>query len=387
MRLEVTQASGLSQISPEQFPESDATRAALRMTGNQKFAYRFSGADFALRIQADQVLPELSVSQVLAYRLSENEQTIDAEIELEIREAPLRELLLHVPKGYAIARLSASGLSDYFLREPEEQPDAELRLVYGQPETGRQVIQLRLEKNLALPGTSWSLPRMEVPKAKSVRGHIGVSADTGFRLTPERTQGLTEIATAFFPRKVSGIQSAFRLSDPAWQAAMRVERLPQTVQADAFHLFSIGEGIAYGSSVMNYVVSGAPVSTFKIELSDEYFNVEFTGQRYSQLAKDDGGYIVQLHTPVSGTYTLLATYERPFKAQGETLAFTGARPLDAQSEQGHTIIISAYQFQVKPVDISAGLLPLEPAKCRRSIGCSSTRRFWRHIATRRGHSI
>src|SRR6185312_2159704 len=40
----------------------------------------------------------------------------------------------------------------------------------------------------------------------------------------------------------------------------------------------------------------------------------------------------------------------------------GARPLDAQSEQGHTLIVSAYQFQVKPVDVSAGLLPLEPGE-------------------------
>ena len=362
VRLEVTQASGLSQISPEQFPESDTTRAALKITGNQRFAYRFSGADFALRIQADQVLPELSVSQVLAYRLGENEQTIDSEIELEIREAPLRELLLHVPKGYAIARLNAPGLSDYFLREPEEQPDAELRLVYGQPQMGRQVIQLRLEKNLALAGPSWTLPRLDIPKAKSVRGHIGILADPGFRLTPERTQGLTEIATAFFPRKVTGIQSAFRLSDSAWQAAMRVERLPQTVQADAFHLFSIGEGIAYGSSVMNYVVSGAPVSSFKVELSDEYFNVEFTGKDIRGWNKTTNGYIVQLHTPVSGSYTLLATYERPFKAQGDTLGFTGARPLDAQSEQGHTLIISAYQFHTEPVEVSSGLLSLEPAE-------------------------
>ena len=70
VRLEVAQATGLSQISPDQFPESDATRAALRVTGSQRFAYRFSGADFALRIQADQILPELSVSQVAAYHLA-----------------------------------------------------------------------------------------------------------------------------------------------------------------------------------------------------------------------------------------------------------------------------------------------------------------------------
>src|SRR5207249_10092199 len=62
VRLEVTKSSGLSQISPEQFPETDATRAALRPAGNQKFVYRLSGTELALRVQADQVLPELSAS-------------------------------------------------------------------------------------------------------------------------------------------------------------------------------------------------------------------------------------------------------------------------------------------------------------------------------------
>lgn len=362
VRLEVAQASGLSQISPDQFPESDLTRAFFRTPGNQRFAFRFSGADFGLRIQADQILPELTASQVLAYHLGENELAIDVELELDVREAPLRELLVRLPKGYAPARLTVAGLSDYFLREPADQPDAELRLVFTQPVSGRQVVQARFERNQALSATNWVLPRVEVVRAKSTRGHIGISADAGFRLTPEQSSGLTEIATAFFPRKVAGLQAAFRLSDANWQAAVRVERLPQTVQADAFHLFSIAEGIAYGSSLINYVVSGAPVAVFRLELSTEYFNVEFTGKDIRNWQKSTNGYIVQLHTPVSGAYTLLATYERPFRAQGETLAFTGARPLDAQPEQGHTLVISAYQFQVQPVEVSAGLLPLEAAE-------------------------
>ncbi len=362
VRLEVAQAQGLSQISPEQFPETDSTRANLRVNGSQKFAYRFSGADFALRIQADQIFPELSVSEVLAYHLGENELAIEGEIELDIREAPLRELLLRVPRGYAIARLTASGLTDYFVRDPENEAESELRLVYGQPLNGRQLVQFRLERNKPLHETNWPLPRVDVVKAKSVRGNIAVAADAGFRVTAERTQGLTEIATAFFPRKIAGIQSAFRLSEPGWSAVMRVERLPQTVQASGLHLFSIGEGIAYGSSVLNYIVSGAPVAVFKVELSDEYFNVEFTGKDIRNWQKVAGGYAVQLHTPVSGAYTLLATYERPFKSQGETLTFAGARPLDAQSEQGDTLIISAYQFKVNPIDVSASLMPLEPAE-------------------------
>lgn len=357
VRLEVVQARGLSQVSPEQFPETEETKAVFRAGGGQRFAYRFSGGDFALRVQADQILPEVAVSELLAYHLGENEQSIDAEIELDVREAPLRELLLRVPKGYAVAKLTVAGMSDYFLRDLDDA--AELRVVYAQPVSGRQVVQLRLERNQALGAANWELPRIEVQKAKSVRGNVAVSADAGFRLTAERTQSLTEMATALFPRKVAGIQAAFRLSDPAWQGAMRIERLPQSIQVDALHLFSVGEGVAYGSSVLNYAISGAPVSALRVELSDEYFNVEFTGKDIRNWEKTDGGYVVQLHTPIAGAYTLLATYERPFKAQGETLGFTGARPLDAQSEQGHTLVISTYQFQVKPVDVSASLLPLE----------------------------
>jgi hypothetical protein len=185
-----------------------------------------------------------------------------------------------------------------------------------------------------------------------------VAADAGFRLTAERTQGLTEIATAFFPRKVPGIQAAFRLSDPAWQATMRVERLPQTVQADAFHLVlhRRRHRLRQQRDELRRPARRCRPSSRAV---GRIFQRRVHRQGHPQLAEDDGGYVVQLHTPVSGAYTLLATYERPFKPQGETLAFTGARPLDAQSEQGYTIIISAYQFQVKPEWMSPGLLPLE----------------------------
>jgi hypothetical protein len=167
------------------------------------------------------------------------------------------------------------------------------------------VVQLRLERNQALGDTNWILPRIEVVAAKSVRGNVAVSADAGFRLSPARTQALTEMATAFFPRKLANIQSAFRLTDAAWEATLRVERLPQTVLADVFHLFSVAEGVAYGSSLMNYVISGAPVSSFRVELSGEYAtSVHRQDVRNWQRALT---YLVQLHAPVAAPFALLAT--------------------------------------------------------------------------------
>ncbi len=158
------------------------------------------------RIQADQILPEISASEILSYHSGENELSIDAEIELDIREAPLRELSLRVPKEYAVARLNVPFLSDYFLTQSVGESLPELRLVFAQPVSGRQVMQFRLERNQGLSGTNWTIPRIDIAKAKSVRGFIGISADAGLRLTTQRTQELTEIAPAVYPGKVPGIQ-------------------------------------------------------------------------------------------------------------------------------------------------------------------------------------
>ncbi|MCP5519678.1 MAG: hypothetical protein H7A45_20765 [Verrucomicrobiales bacterium] len=363
VRLEVVQSRGLSQISPEQLPQTPVTQSLLPAGAGQAFAFRFSGADFDLEVQADNILPELSVSEVLAYHLGETELSIDGELELDIREAPIRELSIRVPNGFAVAGLNVANLADYTVNpEPGSTNTALLRLTFGGPVAGRQMFQFRLERNVSWDQPDWDLPVVEVLKTKSTRGHVGISADAGFRLTPASTRNLTELATAFFPKKVTNLQAAFRLSEPAWQAAVRIDRLPQSIQADVFHLFSVGEAVAYGSSVMNFVISGAPVSTFRVDLSAEYFNVEFTGKDIRNWQKVNGGFEIHLHTPVAGDYTLLATYERPFKPQGETLTFTGARPLDAQTEQGYAIVISTFQFQVEPANVSSGLLAVEPAE-------------------------
>ena len=362
VRLEVGDTRGLSQISREQFPQIKDLANLLPGQRTQGFAYRFSGADFALSIQADHIQPELSISEILLYQLSEADTRIDAELELEIREAPLREFVVLVPSDFAVAQLTAAQLSDYFLTPSTNAGLSNLRLVFGQPISGRQVVQLRLEKNQTFTGTNWTLPAIRPQQAKTVRGYVATTADTGLRLLAGRTEGLTEIAGAFFPRKIQGIQFAYRLRDNTWQATLGVERLARAVQVDAFHLFSISEGVAYGSSVFNYLVSGTPVASLVLDVPTEYSNIEFIGRDVRNWRKTDRGYEVFLHTPVFGAYTLLATFDRKFNPAGDTLSFVGPRPLDVQSEQGIAAVVSEYQFQIRSVNTSTNTTALEAAE-------------------------
>ena len=360
VRLEVIRAQGLSQISPEHFPQTKTTGDILSVPDNAVFAFRFSDATFSMAIQADNIAPEVSVSELLIYHLGENDASIDAEFELEIREASLREFSIRIPSDYSISQLNAPFLSDYFVSNGADPSEANLRLVFSQPLSDRQIVQLRLEKNNVEFSDSWSLSRIEPGKAKSLRGHIAVLADPGLRLNPTLTRGVTEIAAAFFPKRIASIQSAYRIQENAWQVNVNVERVALAIQVDSFHLFSVGEGINYGSSILNYAIAGAPVSVLKFEVSSEFSNAEFIGKDIRNWKKTEEGYEVDLQTPVSGAYTLLVNFEQPFSGKGGTLSFDGVRPLDVQSERGYSTLISTYQFRVSPVAVSPELIQLEP---------------------------
>lgn len=352
VRLEATTSTGLAQISLDRLPKELFAAVATKI---QAFAFRSSGPVFDLELQADNILPELTVSQVLQYHLGETERRISAELELDIREAPLREFTINVPTGYELLELSANSLADRTLE------NGELTLQFSQPLSGRQLINFQLSQNHDSPPASWTLPAVQPQKVKSLRGFLGVSADAGLRVAEASANDITEIATAFFPKQIKELQLAYRLREEAWQVAVTSERLALAIQADTLHLFNLAEGIAYGSSLMNYVISGAPVSVLKVEVPTNYTNVEFVGQEIRNWNQIAGGYEVHLHTPISGPYSLVASYDAQFRS-GDQLSFTGLRPLEVQSEQGHVILVSDYQFTTEAVNVSEGLISLEPGE-------------------------
>lgn len=368
VRLEVLSAIGLSQLSPDLFPVdqrilANRKRGAAPTQGSQSFAYRFSGGEYTLKLQADNILPEITLSEILSVHIGDNDTVLSSELELDIREAPLREFNILIPTDYSVSKLEAESLSDYFVTpDPLHPGKSKLRLVFSSPLSGRQLLGLKLEKNLSLKDQDWTVPRIEPLEVKSVRGYVGITATEGLRLSSTQTQSLTEVATAFFPKKLSGLQLAYRIKDENWELTLNAERLDLTIQADSLHLFSIGEGIAYGSTIMNFFIVGAPVSEFSFSAPESYGNVEFIGQEVRNWKREGNTYKVLLHTSQSGAYTLLATYDSRFNPHGETLDFTGLAPLGTQSEQGTLIITSEHYYRQPAPDLeklSPSLIELE----------------------------
>jgi LysM repeat protein len=375
VRLEVANTTGLSQIAPEQF---QIARPANTPPPTQAFAYRFADSGYAYAVNADNVLPEYTVDSIIAYHLGDADTYLEAELNLDIREAPLRELNLLVPADWAISVLQAPNLADHFLT-PADNGRARLRLLFAQPISGRQVVRLKLERNATpavavtaaaaaatAPTTDWVVPPLTIdvknePGFKSARGFVGIASDLSLRLTAVTMENL-EDATAAFPIKLDNLQTAWRFREEPWSATVRVEHLASSVQADTLHIFSIGQEIMLGSTVLNYNIAGAPVDVLRLQNTGGYRNIAFTGLNKPNAKLVGDVYEVHLDHAVSGPYSLLATYELPFKATGDTLPFTGLRPLDVQSEQGHILLASSFPFTISPAKISSGLTLLESAE-------------------------
>jgi hypothetical protein len=138
--VEPTALRGLTQLAPEQFP-GEAIQA------RQLFVYRFPSADYAFTIAADRVQPEVSISHMVLYQLSESDRVIVADIELDIREAAIREWKVSLPADYSIVSVTGASVADYMANSDPIEGQRNLKIIFGQDVQGRQLVGLRLEKN------------------------------------------------------------------------------------------------------------------------------------------------------------------------------------------------------------------------------------------------
>ena len=355
VRLEVADTTGMMQLAPAQFPGSAAEQGV-----RQVFVYRFPSANYDYRLLASQIQPEVGVSAITTYDLAETDRAINANIELDVREAALRDWSLQIPADYTVAAVTGGDVSDYVTESETAGGYRALKVLFSRAIEGRQLLQLRLEKNQAAAAGDWTLPALRYPGAKTVRGHIGVVATPGYRVTPTKTDQLVEVPLSYFPRQTPGLQQAWRLRDADWTAVLRIEALGQSIQADAFHLYSVKQGVVYGSVLLNYFVVGAPANEWRIEVPAAVGNIDVVGQNVRRDWRREGNQvIVSLHQPVLGPATLLVTFEQPMSARGGTITPGEVRPLGVQSERGYIEVVSPLQVKHAIKNAEGGLLRLE----------------------------
>lgn len=350
VRFDVAKSDGLVQVAAKLWGEkadADAGRV-----------YQFFSGDFSLGLVASQVFPEVAVNQVTLYEITPSDRVIQARIELDIREAPLRDLEIRIPSGYAVASLYGTEVSDYQAGS-ESDGTRSVRVLFGNPVQGRATLDLRLETNTRAAAGQWKLPSLAFPSAKSTRGFVGVATAPGFRLATESIKGLAETPTGFFPGTPRGLQLAFRQREPDWSATVGIEALGQSIASDLFHLYSLRENSVSGSVILNFFVVGSPVNEWRLRVPKDAENLAIDGQDVRSWRREGDEIIVSLERPALGAATLLATFEHPLA--GSPLGLGRIEPVGVSSERGFIQIVSPLQVK-SAFEASDALLTIEPSE-------------------------
>lgn len=353
VRLEPTALMGLTQLAPEQFP-GDAVEA------RQVFVYRFPAADHAFTVAADRIEPEVNISQLVLYQLAETDRVIKADIELDVREAPIREWDFGIPADYSVVSVTGASVTDYIAASTAADGRRNLKVMFGEDVAGRQLVTLHLEKSEVAAAGNWVLQRIEYPGAKTVRGAIGIVGAPGFRVVVGQTDLLVEKPLSYFPKQSGQLQQAFRIREPGWSATMQIESLDRSVQSDVFHLYSLSQETVYGSALINYFVTGAPIGEWKIAVPETMGNVMVDGQDVRTWRREADTLIVSLHQPVMGAYTLLVTFEEKPDKDKSTFQAGQVSPTGVQGERGYIQVVSPMQVEIETEAISNDMLKLDP---------------------------
>ncbi|MCK5801301.1 MAG: hypothetical protein KAI66_00645, partial [Lentisphaeria bacterium] len=353
IKLLVEEQGGLIQVEP------DAVEwGGLAQPKRGTYAYMFANMPFAMKLSADNIVTALHAQDQLVLALSEDDVSLEAKLDLEVRDAPATEVELEVSKDWTVASVGGQNVADYDVRDRDGA--RWITIYFKKAAETRALVQVRLEKTLPKNAAGFEMPMFRVPDARSERGFMVLRGEVGTRLEGVGLKGLREVNTGSLPVKIADARQAFRFKRPDWTGRVEIRKELAAIHAESFQLVSLGESGVFGSSLITYNIANAPVRSFDLKIPEHYRNVEIHGLDIRNHTRSGDRWTVHLQQKVIGDYTLLVTYDHPMKYQGEELVVGGIQALDVENEVGYIALAGSANLSLaEEVGRSEAILPIE----------------------------
>ncbi len=340
VKLLLRKSSGLTQVDQTAFPAARMDNGPERQTpARSLYAYQYAGMPYTLELSAEDVVTSLQSEQSLLLTLTDNDLQLQAGIELDIRDAPAREVAIAIPAGWTVATCAGGAVSDYDVRG--SGTNRAVHVFFRDAVLGHTRVDLRLEHSLAAGDKTFPAPCITVRDARAERGYLALRAEKGVRLKAQNAAGLREVHTASLPVRLPDAQMAYRFKEPNWSLSVAVEKTAPTIDAESFHLVTVGDAALFGLCSITYHIEGAPVRALRMEIPATYRNVEFTGRGIRGWEQTGTVWVVTFQEKLLGDYTLLVTYEQPFVFEGGEVPAGGIRIEGVESEVGYVTLAGA----------------------------------------------
>ncbi len=367
IKLIVEKTSGLNQIDNSAFPSvSEMRKKTKELPKRSLFTYKFSGEKYSLDTSADNIMPSYTVDLNYVLTFKDEDLLVRAILSLDIKDAPLRELLIRYSNDMTVNRVEgrAAIADDYELFEKDGQKW--LKIPFSPDTIGKADLFINFEKSMKKEAST-KIPAFFIDKAKSVRGYIMLSANRGLSLSIEDLKNLRRIHTGSAPLREPGLQHAFRFKDQDWDGKVSVVHEQVNIVSEVFHVGSVGEGTLYGSSIFTYHVSGAPVDKIQMKVNPLLKNLEFTGGNIIDWKMLDDKpefqtWQVNFREKIFGDYTLLATYETPLSGSDTKYRMGDLNTSGAGAESGFIALTSVRNLKVSSLRNADNVIEIEASE-------------------------
>ena len=343
IQLLVQRTSGLAQIDAMAFPRVTAAQGSPREIPTAKtFFYSYATPGYELALRLDDIVPSFDAAHRVLVHLSEDEMTVTAAFEIDVRDAPIRSITVDVPSEMVVAAVGGTLVEPDAYTVHESDPPQAARAVevhFTKPVIGRTVVQMRLELGRSPLDAEQVVHAPTVRDAQTQRGYLVVVADDEVKLDDPVGTDLRAVHTGSVPMRVPNAQYAYRFRDADWSLALSATRRPAGIRLEAFHLISLGEGIAYHTVVFSYFITGSPIDQLQFEMTDPPKHIQFVGRDVRGWSQDNGRFTVDLHRKVIGDYNIAVDFTRRYDdSQGVLIGdIAGA---DVTSQGGYLVVAS-----------------------------------------------
>ncbi len=351
IHLVVEKTGGLTQVGEAGFPRIILDRTHPRTAPRGKaFYYMHASIPYQMTLSLDDIVPSYDASERIAINVQEDDLTVDVAIELDVRDAPIRNVIIEVPSGFSVADVAGKQVKkdDYSVVDVEGDASIqEVHVNFVKPLLGRTVVTMRMEIGKGPLGREQRIEKLSVRGAKNERGYVVVVAEKGVRLDTPAVKNLREVHTGSVPMRVANAQYAYRFREKGWSLSLAAEKKPAEIRVEAFHCISLGDGALYGSVVVNYFISGAPVDELHFTVPDRLQNVEFVGSDVSRPTRNGDKWTVKLQRKVIGDYNLAVTYMQRYK-DGESILVGGVECDRIETRTGYIALASSRNLRLTP---------------------------------------
>ena len=251
------------------------------------------------------------------YSLRDGAVRAQAQLLLNLKSGRLDSLTLSVPKTCSEPQVTGPSINRIEpLKTNENTGYKRYKIKFTRRLEGAITLNVDLEQLLASDSVNLDLPRLIVEGAELTQGYIGLSAEAGLELSPQRMNELRRVSVNELPRSISlraasELLYGYRFSrDWSLNAGLKRHKIIETLNAEVNTLYLRSYLLESGQRVdlLRYEVKNRDRRNFKVALPNNSTIQEVLVNQRMVKARAEGKYI-SIPIPKEQISTIYIRYE------------------------------------------------------------------------------